>query len=202
MTSLPTRKRPPNAIYTRTGDQGYTHLYDGTKLSKSELQFEVLGKLDELNVCLGTVCEYLIQDHRTKIREQIRDIQNKVFWLSSNVATPRSSGNVEKVERTMFPESETLVLEELIDELQEQLPPLKNFIVPGGGIASLAFHQARCKCREVERSLVSLQRAVKDIDKPVLMFINRLSDFLFVCARFVATEEVVYNHAFSKSTNE
>jgi cob(I)alamin adenosyltransferase len=199
MSSVESRKKPANSIYTRTGDEGFSSLYDGTRLAKSENYFQVLGRLDELNVWLGTACEYLKDNPKfSELHQQNREIQNKIFWIGANIATPRTSTNVTKVERTNFPESETIKLEEWIDEMQEVLPPLRNFILPGGGMTSLSFHQARCKCREAERSLVILKNDDQvEVDKSVLMFINRLSDYLFVCARMVAEEEVTYQHPVS-----
>lgn len=191
------RKIPPNSIYTRKGDEGNTSLYDGTKLSKKEVYFEVLGKLDELNVMVGLACEYIKDMNEYEfIFNQNREIQSKLFWIGSNIATPRLSKSVEKVERTTFPESETFQLEEWIDSMQKQLTPLRNFILPGGGFPALSFHQARCKCREAERVLVSLKES-SFVDKSVLMFINRLSDYFFICARFVSKEEVIYKHPVS-----
>jgi cob(I)alamin adenosyltransferase len=161
-------------IYTRTGDDGTTGLADGTRLPKDHLRIEVLGCVDELNSQLGLAAAYADGDPR----EQIRLIQNRLLDLGAELAIPGAR---------RLSEQDVTWLEQRLDAHNAGLPPLREFILPGGGTASAHCHLARAVCRRCERRLVGLARD-EAINTSALHYLNRLSDLLFVLARVLARQ--------------
>ena len=164
-------------IYTRTGDSGETGLFDGTRVSKADPRVAAYGDVDELNAWLGLASASGADE---EVRGMIEQIQRDLFALGSRLADPshRIAGRVEKAR--LAPDSATR-LEGWIDALEEQLPPLRRFILAGGSPAGAALHVARTVCRRAERAVVALGEASVDAD--VIVYLNRLSDLLFVMAR-------------------
>lgn len=165
-------------IYTKTGDTGETGLYGGTRVSKDAMRVEGCGTVDELNACIGFVRSQ-IQDK--EIDRILHRIQNELFDIGADLATLDAHP---KAESLRIPPTLTPELEKEIDRFEEQLPPLKNFILPGGSAGGAAVHLARTVCRRAERCVVSLVKA-ETVNPEVLIYLNRLSDLLFVIARTV-----------------
>lgn len=159
-------------IYTRTGDDGTTGLGDGTRTDKDNLRVEAFGDIDELNSLIGVL---LTHDIPAEIREILTGIQHDLFDLGGEVCVPgREALTPDYVTR----------LETQLDALNANLKPLKEFILPGGCAAAAICHLARTVCRRAERRLVSLTREAS-VSAPAMHYINRLSDLLFVVARFL-----------------
>jgi cob(I)alamin adenosyltransferase len=165
-------------IYTKTGDDGTTGLADGKRVYKDDLRMEASGSVDELNALLGIlrVMPLPLQTVRTLLR-----VQNDLFSIGAELTTSRSkAGSGQNMSGITNDTIEALEVE--IDERQKDLPPLNEFILPGGGTASAYLHFARTVARRTERSCVSLART-EHIDPRVVQYLNRLSDLLFVMAR-------------------
>lgn len=163
-------------IYTRTGDGGTTGLGNGERVAKDCPRIEAIGAVDELNCAIGCV---LVHDLRDNIRQCLQEVQHKLFDLGGEVSIPGYQAvKTEDVER----------LEEALNELNGQLPPLKEFVLPGGGRAAADCHVARAICRRAERRLVSLAR-VEQVGENAQVYLNRLSDLLFVMCRILARDE-------------
>jgi cob(I)alamin adenosyltransferase len=164
-------------IYTKQGDAGETGLYGNVRVPKDDLRIRGYGTLDELNACLGVVLSDagLSQE----LRERLSRVQAELFQLGAELATPRGkSTGIRLVEQ-----AEIERMEKEIDAMEAKLPPLKTFILPGGAPASAQLHLARTVSRRAEREVVSLNRA--EPQRPaVVQYMNRLSDYLFVCARY------------------
>ncbi|KAJ1918386.1 hypothetical protein GGI09_000677 [Coemansia sp. S100] len=178
-------------VYTRTGDKGTSSLFTGERRSKDDAVFEALGNTDELSSMLGLAIAYLQATPADTLISRLEAIQCLLQDVGSNVATPLSTEKqTSKVLRTRFdPDGyHCEQLEVWIDELSEGLPVHRSFILPSGGLAASTLHVARTVCRRAERSLIPLK---DDVDKETLMFVNRLSDFLFVAARWVAMKQGV-----------
>lgn len=174
-------------IYTKTGDQGETSLYSGQRVKKNHAFIEAVGHVDECNSSIGTAVAMLPSlnpDSFSRVREQLEIIQHALFDVGANVATPRSCSATVKLERTRFDEQSTRMLEKWIDEMEKELPVLKTFILPGGHPAGAQLHLARSICRRTERMMVSLIDS-PDFSLNVIIFLNRLSDYLFVVSRYV-----------------
>jgi len=177
-------------VYTRTGDAGKTRLAGGQEVSKDSLRVEAYGTVDELNASIGVVRVFNAerqtdQDAARHLEETLRWVQNKLFDLGSLLATTPGQvfPNMPRVT-----EEDVAKLERSIDACQEELAPLKEFILPGGGKVSGFLHQARTVCRRAERLCVGLGR--QEAVEPVLIkFLNRLSDALFVWARWIAQKQ-------------
>lgn len=157
-------------IYTRTGDDGTTMLASGERVSKDSLIVRVLGELDELSSSLGLL---LVQELPVDVADSIVTIQHLLFDIG---------GQVSGAPYVAVSESDITFLEQQIDEWNAELPPLKEFLLPGGGSASAHCHMARVICRRVERSMIEWAAA----DKQLLCYINRLSDYLFVLCRVLS----------------
>jgi cob(I)alamin adenosyltransferase len=170
-------------IYTRTGDTGETSLFGGARVPKSDPRVDAYGEVDELNASLGVVRASLAArpDLFGDVAEAIVHIQRDLFALGARLADPagRLSPGVAKA---ALRDSEVTRLEQLIDRLEADLPPLAHFILAGGSEAGAALHLARAVCRRAERRMVSLQPPV---DALLIRYVNRLSDLLFVMARSV-----------------
>lgn len=170
-----------NRIYTRTGDAGETRLAGGQKVSKADLRVEAYGAVDETNACLGLV--RLHTAGAAELDAMLARIQNELFDLGADLSTPPKRGETEGSVLRMS-EAQTKRLEDEIDELNGLLPELQSFILPGGTPAAAALHLARTVCRRAERATVRLMQAGEPVSGPALRYLNRLSDWLFVAARF------------------
>ena len=164
-------------IYTKTGDAGETSLYGGQRVPKNIVRVETYGTVDECNALLGLAVG-LIEDAEAKA--VVTRIQGELFEVGADLATPLARG--ETVPRVR-PE-ETAHLEAEIDRFEEELEPLRHFILPGGSAGGAMLHQARAVCRRAERLLVTLE-AAEGVNPEVGRYLNRLSDHLFVLARLV-----------------
>ena len=166
-------------IYTKTGDDGTTGLFGGKRVAKYSERIEAYGTVDELNACIGILCS---MDIHSDVRGPLEQISSLLFTVGSDLATPQDSSVKSSVPVIDIVHIE--MLEQLIDRYQEHLPALRNFILPGGSPGGAHLHLARTICRRAERSIVALKE-IEEINPLVLQFINRLSDFLFVAARYV-----------------
>ena len=167
-------------IYTRKGDQGDTSLFGGERVAKSDPRVDAYGTVDELNSVLGVAVVTLPQE-LAAWKEPLTAIQSDCFTIGATLATPASRD--EKPEHIPdLPGSRVTELEAWIDRLDEELEPLRAFILPGGAPSAAALHHARTVCRRAERSVVALDRQ-ESVDPTVLEYLNRLSDLLFTLAR-------------------
>lgn len=164
-------------IYTKTGDGGETSLFDKSRVSKADARVDAYGEIDELNACLGAARAARLDADLTGVLEQI---QRELFAVGARLADP-SSKIASRVEKVSVTDAEVTQLELMIDRLEEQLPPLRHFILPGGSNAGALLHLARTVCRRAERRVVSLGAGA--VDPVIIVYLNRLSDLLFVMAR-------------------
>ena len=172
-------------IYTRTGDKGETSLYSGERVLKSDFRIEALGTVDETNCEIGRALSVLPQESSLEeVRRQLETIQHALFDLGAAIATPRTTSSEKKLEKTRFDQESTTLLEGWMDEMDKHLPPLRAFILPGGHPAGAMLHSARAICRRAERVILQLYTE-RDVNDNVLTYINRLSDYLFMCSRQV-----------------
>lgn len=172
-------------IYTRTGDKGTTGLGDGSRINKDHPRMQCIGAIDEVNCHIGLlICEMSDDD---ALRTLMLELQHDLFDLGGELAVPGY---------TLITDERITDLEAQLDELNETLPTLKNFILPGGSKAAAQCHMARVVCRRAERLMVTLASDC-DINTAGLIYLNRLSDLLFVCARILARkdggQEVLWN---------
>lgn len=173
-----------NKIYTRTGDDGTTGLVDGSRVSKSNARLHAIGEIDEANCALGVAAQCLESDEgQTTLVSDLRRIQNDLFDLGADIATPGSSFEPSPMELRIVP-AQVEWLEVAIDRANEQLPPLTSFILPGGSMAAAHMHMARAISRRAERALVAASQSVS-INPHALEYVNRLSDYLFVLCRVI-----------------
>jgi len=205
-------------IYTKKGDSGSTSLYDGTKVIKNDIIVESVGSLDELNSELGLILAYydITKNEEVKISkltkenkkyyELLNNIQSELFDLGSIIA---KNPNNSKEDEILFDKNNEYIkkIEEYIDEMTNILPPLRNFILPGGNVLIATIHKARTVCRRTERNITSIKYAPQYFNEDTLeislenvnrclAYINRMSDYLFTLARFTTyiqdVEEVKY----------
>ena len=170
-----------NKIYTRTGDDGSTGLVDGSRLSKSALRVRAYGDVDETNAVIGLVRLHL---ENRPLDDRLSRIQNDLFDLGADLATPLpKKGEADSEYALRIVESQTTRLEKELDNLNEDLEPLKSFVLPGGTPPAAYLHQARTVCRRAERVCVALAE-VDDVNPHAIQYLNRLSDYLFVAARW------------------
>jgi len=165
-------------IYTRTGDAGETSLFDGTRARKDDARVDAYGEVDELNAWIGFVRASSIDP---TLDEELLALQRDLFALGAQLADP-SDRLAPRVTKAVIDDAHIVRLEELIDRLEEELPPLRRFILAGGTSAGAALHVARTVCRRAERRIVALH---PPIDPVLLRYVNRLSDLLFVLARVI-----------------
>ncbi len=167
-------------IYTKTGDAGKTSLIGGTKVPKSHIRIESYGTVDELNSYIG-----LVSDHITDAPSKtvLKEIQDRLFTIGSSLACDPEKEPLMKMPD--LKEEDVALLEKEIDRMNGILPVMKNFILPGGHPAVSTAHIARCVCRRAERICVAMQQEQMFIDALVIKYINRLSDYLFVLARYI-----------------
>jgi len=170
------------SIYTRTGDKGKTRLYQGKTVSKASPRVEAYGSVDELNSAIG-VAIIEVKSSKLKVQSLEREltaIQNDLFEIGGALANPRS-----KVHGL---NSRVAQFEKIIDDLTKRLPELSNFVLPGGGRAGSLLHLTRTVCRRAERRIVELSQRER-VDSSIIIYMNRLSDLLFMFARFINFKE-------------
>jgi cob(I)alamin adenosyltransferase len=172
-------------IYTGSGDRGRTSLFSGERIAKNNARIEAYGGVDELNSCLGALTAAL-SERRQSIAE-IRQIQSDLFHIGACLATTPGSPATAALEP--FDQTRCRYLETAIDLMEQHLPPLSGFILPGGRMPAALAHVARTVCRRAERHVVGLAESQPDDRLPevyqaVLVYLNRLSDYLFVFARY------------------
>lgn len=168
-------------IYTKTGDGGDTSLIGGTKVPKSHLRIESYGTIDELNSHIG-LCIDTISHKESKLL--LREIQDRLFTIGSSLAC--DSAKAPKMKIPDLKQEDIQLLEIEMDKMDEELPEMKSFILPGGAVEVSHLHIARCVCRRAERICVHMQRENLFVDGLVIQYLNRLSDYLFMLARFAA----------------
>lgn len=167
-------------IYTKTGDSGKTSLFGGMRLPKDHIRIDSYGNVDELNSFIGLVRDGLLNG---KDRNLLKEIQDRLFTIGANLASqPGKNMPTPDVK-----ESDVALLENAIDEMNENLPALKSFILPGGHPTVSNCHIARCVCRRAERSVVALHH-IEPVEDIILKYLNRLSDYLFVLGRKIAQD--------------
>ena len=164
-----------NKIYTKTGDGGDTALGDGERVLKDSLRVSAYGNVDELNASIGIITLYA----NTELKRKLKNIQNDLFDIGADLCVPISEKNKDRL-RLSTNQIETLELE--IDEMNSILEPLNSFVLPGGCRSATFLHMARTICRRAERSVVSL-KSKEEINVNTLIYLNRLSDWLFVASR-------------------
>jgi cob(I)alamin adenosyltransferase len=165
-------------IYTKTGDEGETGLYGGGRVRKDHARLEAFGTVDELNAAIGVLRAELLNDD---IQSLLESIQNQLFNLGAELATPDPENLPNKIGATQIE-----ALEKSIDRFEDELQPLKNFILPGGTRVAGVLHLARTICRRAERRVITMQELIDEtISQQIVIYLNRLSDLLFVLARVV-----------------
>ena len=167
-------------IYTKTGDKGKTSLIGGTKVLKSHWRIESYGNIDELNSHLGLLGDCIQSDDITMV---IREIQDRLFTIGSSLACDPEKESGLKIPD--LKEEDITFLEKEIDRMNEELPAMTSFLIPGGHMAVSQAHVARCVCRRAERYCVFLSANGEFVEPLVIKYINRLSDYLFVLSRYV-----------------
>ncbi|MGD1840761.1 MAG: cob(I)yrinic acid a,c-diamide adenosyltransferase [Thermonemataceae bacterium] len=163
-------------IYTKTGDRGKTSLIGGTRVNKSHVRIEAYGTVDELNSYIGLLRDQAVNTPRKSL---LKEIQDRLFTIGALLASDPDK-NTQKVPDLL--ESDVNLLEEEIDQMNEALPPLKSFILPGGHTAVSFGHIARCVCRRAERITIRLSEE-SEVEEIVIKYLNRLSDYLFTLCR-------------------
>jgi len=164
-------------IYTRTGDKGETSLFGGKRVAKDSPRIRAYGTVDELNAVLGIAHSNCTDE---SLRGTLQQLQNELFLVGADLATPFS---VKESKTVRVSESHIKRLEQEIDRHDEALEPLANFILPGGTLCASTLHFARTVCRRAEREIYQLSQ-LEQINEHVIVYLNRLSDLLFVLARF------------------
>ncbi len=166
-------------IYTKTGDLGKTSLIGGTKVAKSHLRIESYGTVDELNSYIGLVNDLVDDSHSKKL---LREIQDRLFTIGSSLACDPDKEPLMKIPD--LHEEDIVLLEREIDKMNDVLPEMKSFILPGGHPTVSYIHIVRCICRRAERLCVHLQEEGMFVEPLVIKYLNRLSDYLFVLSRY------------------
>ncbi|GEP94159.1 cob(I)yrinic acid a,c-diamide adenosyltransferase [Chitinophaga cymbidii] len=168
-------------IYTKTGDKGKTSLIGGTKVSKSHLRIETYGTVDELNSWMGLVNDLMTE---RPVKLLLKEVQDRLFTVGASLAC-----DPEKETKMSIPDlhaEDVKVLEDAIDAMNETLPEMKFFVLPGGHVSVSHCHVARCVCRRAERLCVAMKEQDMFVEPLVLQYLNRLSDYLFVLSRYAA----------------
>jgi cob(I)alamin adenosyltransferase len=171
-------------VYTKTGDKGQTSLFGGKRVPKHDIRIDAYGTVDELNSYIGLIRD---QDIDKKSIETLIEVQDRLFTLGSILAT--EPGNTKVKVPQLHPE-DILLLENEIDAMNEHLPEMRSFVLPGGHTAVSFCHVTRCVCRRAERLISNLSEN-EEIDELVLQYLNRLSDYLFVLARKIVIDKDV-----------
>ena len=166
-------------IYTKTGDTGETSLFDNTRVSKADARVDAYGEVDEVNACLGAARAAGVDGAMAAL---IESLQKDLFALGARLADP-ASRIAPRVEKAAITDASVQRLEQEIDRLEETLPPLRRFILPGGSGSGALLHLSRTVCRRAERRVIALGAGA--VDPLIIIYLNRLSDLLFVMARAV-----------------
>jgi cob(I)alamin adenosyltransferase len=159
-------------IYTRTGDQGETHLYGGKRVAKDDPRVEAYGSVDELNALLGVA----MTTYTGSRMENLKEVQRALFFIGAHLASPKPMA-VKGIDAEAID-----TMEKAMDEIESAVGPLRHFILPGGGKSAALLHLARTVCRRAERRVIALHRKEK-VDPQIIVYLNRLSDWLFMLAR-------------------
>ena len=173
-------RKMASKIYTKTGDAGKTSLIGGTKVSKSHLRIETYGTTDELNSYIGLVSDLVTDDHSKVI---LKEIQDRLFTIGSSLACDPHKEPLMKIPD--LKEADVELLEREMDKMNESLPAMKFFILPGGHPAVSTTHVARCVCRRCERICVGMKEQSEPVEDIILVYLNRLSDYLFMLSRYI-----------------
>jgi cob(I)alamin adenosyltransferase len=166
-------------IYTKTGDDGRTGLFGGGRVEKDHARVEAYGDVDELNAVIGAARAVELMP---RVDEILAPVQRDLFAIGALLATPHPEKHREQLEKARLSDKRIAQLEQAIDDGEEELEPLKAFILPGGTPKASALHVARTVCRRAERSIIRLQRT-DEVPQIIIVYLNRLSDLLFVLAR-------------------
>ena len=170
-------------IYTKVGDKGSTSLIGGTKVPKSHLRIEAYGTIDELNSVTG-LCRDLLTDEAS--RSTLQEVQDRLFTIGSSLACdPIKEPSMRLPD---LKESDVELLEKEMDRMNEVLPEMKNFVLPGGHVTVSQLHVARCVARRAERCCVRLELESLEVEPVILKYLNRLSDYLFVLGRYAGMQ--------------
>ncbi|NPA35277.1 MAG: cob(I)yrinic acid a,c-diamide adenosyltransferase [Chlorobi bacterium] len=169
-----------SSVYTKTGDKGTTGLIGGTRVPKNDIRLEAYGTIDELNSWMGVLRSYI---EEKEITDMVISIQNQLFNIGSYLATDDNASDFRA--NIKFDEAGITRLEKMMDKMEEKLPPLTGFILPGGHQATGFCHVARTVCRRAERKVTELSEQY-EINDWIIRYINRLSDFLFVLSRHLS----------------
>ena len=169
-------------IYTKTGDQGETSLIGGVRLPKHHIRIEAYGSVDELNAFIGLVRDQAIDEHAKQL---LISIQDRLFTIGSLLAVGKEDT---KMKLPSLSEDDILLLENEMDKMDETLPEMKHFVLPGGHTTVSYCHIARCVCRRTERLVVALLVSGESHDNLIVQYINRLSDYLFMLGRYIALQ--------------
>lgn len=167
-------------IYTKTGDAGKTGLIGGTRVSKSDMRLDAYGTVDELNAFLGYLISLLTEEDMVN---ELQHIQHKLFAVGSYLATDSSKTAIKKA--SIISEEEIKKIETSIDSLDKALPPLKQFILPGGSTAAASCHICRAVSRRAERKIIKMADEGIEISDEIMRYMNRLSDYFFVLSRYL-----------------
>ena len=181
-------------IYTKKGDKGKTGLIGGTRVSKASMRIESYGTVDELNSWLGVIRDGEI---KSNYQEQLIEIQDRLFTVGSSLACDPEKSSM-KIPDLI--NEDVQLLEKWMDEMDQELEPMRSFILPGGNQTSSFCHVARCICRKAERNVVVLSEN-EFVAELVLMYLNRLSDYLFVLARKIAKDQGAIDHPWKPRMN-
>lgn len=168
-------------IYTKTGDKGTTSLIGGTRLSKAHVRIDAYGTVDELNSYIGMLRDQPVNEKR---RELLKEIQDRLFTIGSHLASESDQ------KKRMLPdltEEDIVLLENEMDQIDSQIPPLRAFVLPGGHQSVSFGHIARTVCRRAERAVIHLQQG-EEVESSVIRYLNRLSDYLFMLCRIMTYE--------------
>lgn len=167
-------------IYTKTGDKGNTSLIGGTKVPKSHLRIESYGTIDELNSYIGLCTDHITEAHT---KDTLKEVQDRLFTIGSSLACDPDKEPLMKIPDLKSADIE--FLEKEIDRMDDLLPPMKSFILPGGHVTVSTLHVTRCVCRRAERICVQMQTEQLFVDPLVIQYLNRLGDYLFVLSRYI-----------------
>lgn len=160
-------------VYTKTGDDGTTSLFSGKRVPKHNVRIKAYGTIDELNSWVGSIRDHAEED----LKEDLIRIQRNLMTIGSQLANDSETLSIEKINA-----ADVLKIEQSIDQITETLPPLKNFVIPGGHPLVSHTHLARCVCRRAERHISELKELIT-VDSPILLYMNRLSDYFFTLSR-------------------
>ena len=173
-------------LYTKTGDKGETSLFGGQRVKKSHVRIEAYGTIDELNAYVGYLRDQAVNQSDLQRKHFLHTIQHFLFVIGAHLATPVQKKNMSLPE---LPSStDCTLLEEAIDQIEQQVGPMKHFILPGGHPSISIAHITRCICRRAERCIISLDEEEPSVDPKIIVYINRLSDYLFMMTRLFALE--------------